>query len=52
MQVLEKVPVDDDITQAGSPYFEKFLSVFFERFCSMFDKHIVSLWCDESILST
>ena len=44
MKALEKVPLDNDVTQAGSAYFEKFPSIFFETICSMFDKHIVSHW--------
>jgi hypothetical protein len=46
MRAMEKVPMDNYITQVGSAYFEKFPSIFFKMFCSMFDKHIVSHWHD------
>ncbi len=42
--------MDNDITRAGSAYFEKFPSVFFETFFSIFDKNIVSHWCNEKHL--
>jgi hypothetical protein len=37
MRALEKAPMDNNIIQGRSAYFEKFPSIFFTAFCSMFD---------------
>jgi hypothetical protein len=50
MRVLEKVPMDNNITRARNAYFEKFPTMLFKTFCFMFDKHIVFHWHNEKHL--
>ena len=52
MRGLNNVPVDDDVTRAGSAYFEKFLSVFFETFGICLTSISFPTGVTRSILST
>ena len=44
------VPQNDDVSKAGSAYFQKFLEVFFGTFCHLFDKHITNRWTNNQHL--